>query len=86
MQELVMDDTIIENATALGVSVTALWIVSKRLWKAIDDHMASYQERVNALEVSARECNTDREELHRKHSLLQSDVIEKLTDLANKGR
>lgn len=74
---------IIENAPSLGISLFALWVVSKKLWKSNEEHLEAYKERVKALEKHADDCNQDREELHKKHAELQTNVIDKLTALVD---
>ena len=73
--------SLLENAPSLGISLFALWIVSKKLWRSQEDHLAAHKERVQALETHTEECDKDREQLHKMHADLQADVIDKLTAL-----
>lgn len=75
---------LLETAPSLGISLFALWVVSKKLWTAQEQHLNAYRDRIKALEKHTDDCNRDREELHKQHAALQSEVIGKLAELVEK--
>ena len=77
-------EKLVEVSPVLGISVAALWIIGKRLFKAQDDHLESQRDRIRALEKSSVKCEDDRKTLHQSHVNLQKDVIDTLAKFVQK--
>ena len=79
MEELIK--ALFQNSPMVGIMVVGLWFVFKRLNKVQGEYIDSQKDTINALVRKSEECERGREQLNQDFRKLQSDVIEKLTNI-----